>query len=128
MDADIRPIRKLKWAQLRLLALYYWFKREQRPIRIIILKARKEGLSTLTQALMLIEALERGINAVVIARENLTAQDIFEIGERFYTKYDLKKPDLPHLWFLLKVCECWTVRFVLALPDSPILITLLSTG
>jgi hypothetical protein len=94
MDADVRPIRKLKWAQLRLLALYYWFKREQRPIRIIILKARKEGLSTLTQALMLIEALERGINAVVIAHDKETAQDIFEIGERFFTKYDLKKPDL----------------------------------
>ena len=94
MDGDVRPMHTLKYAQLRLLALYYWFKRNNKAIRIIILKARKEGLSTLTQALMFTEALERGINAVVIAHDKETAQEIFSIGNRFYDRYDLGKPAL----------------------------------
>lgn len=94
MSGDVRKIHTLKYAQLRLLALYYWFKRESKAIRIIILKARKEGLSTLVQALMLDEALTRGVDCLVLAHDDTTAQNIFTIGKRFYDKYDMQKPPL----------------------------------
>jgi len=93
-DGELRPIRKLKLAQLKLLALYFWCKQQEIPVRIIILKARKEGLSTLVQILMQIEALERGIDAVVIAHDSESTKDIFRIGERCYRNYDLPKPAL----------------------------------
>lgn len=84
----------LKFAQRRLLALYLWAKERRMPIRIIILKARKEGLSTLVEALMLMEALKRGIDALVIAHDKDATQKIFEISERFYRTYPETKPDL----------------------------------
>lgn len=91
---QVQPIRKLKKAQLKLLALYFWCKQHNLPVRIVILKARKEGLSTLVQALLQIETYDRGLMSVVIAHDKESTQDIFGIGERMYLKYDLKKPEL----------------------------------
>lgn len=84
----------LKHAQLMLLGLYLLCKDLRIPIRIIILKARKEGLSTLVEALMLLETIKRGIDALVIAHDDKATQKIFEISERFHRTYPRKAPAL----------------------------------
>jgi len=90
----VRPLGELKVAQKKLLALYYWAKSNNQPVRIIILKARKEGLSTALQILMYYEVLARGIDAVVIAHDDGSTRKIFEIAERVHTRYQLEKPEL----------------------------------
>ena len=91
-DGRIRVIGKLKFAQERLLNLYLWCKNQNRPVRIIILKARKEGISTLVEALMFIETLTRQIDSIVIAHDRKTAEIIFRMTRMFYDYYDLLKP------------------------------------
>jgi hypothetical protein len=91
-DGVIRKLQKLTPAQVRLLNLYLWSKAKKLPVRVIILKARKQGLSTVVEAIMFIEALEREIDCIVIAHDKFTAQYIFRMTKLMYDGYDLEKP------------------------------------
>lgn len=92
----LRRMKPLKGPQKRLLKLYFWCREQELPIRIAVLKARKTGISTFIEALMFLETLTRGIDALVIAHDKPTAEYIFSITQRFYNKYDLPKPPLEH--------------------------------
>jgi len=92
-DGNLRFMSPLKTPQVKLLKLYQWCKDNDLPTRIIVLKARKTGISTLIEAVMLKETLERGIDSIVIAHDKSTAEYIFGITHRFWNNYPLSKPE-----------------------------------
>lgn len=56
-----------------------------RPIRIIVLKARKEGVSTIVEALIYWwTATHTHVNSKVIAHESSSSQTIYRIFQRYY--------------------------------------------
>ena len=89
----VRLMSPLKQSQLKLLKLYEWCREQNQPVRIIVLKARKTGISTLIEALMFLEVLSAGKDAIVIAHDKPTAEYIFGITSRFYDNYPLQKPN-----------------------------------
>ena len=91
-DGQIRPMNPLKQSQIKLLKLYEWCQENNRPCRVIILKARKTGISTLIEGLMLQECWLRGIDGMVIAHNRPTAEFIYSIASRFESRYTLSKP------------------------------------
>ena len=93
-DGRVRWFGQLKSAQNRLLLLFQYCWKNKLPVRVIVLKARKEGISTQVEALLLRETLSRGIDGIVIAHDKETAKYIFSICDRFYQHYDLDKPPL----------------------------------
>jgi hypothetical protein len=71
-----------KPAQQRLLQIKARQEAEGRPVRIIVLKARKEGISTIVQGLMVKRiTTRRNHKALVIAHDGKTATELFEAGE-----------------------------------------------
>jgi len=90
---NVRLMSPLKGSQIKLLKLYQWCKTNDQPIRIIVLKARKTGISTLIEGLMFLETMNRGVDSIVIAHDKPTAEYIFSITNRFYTNYGLSKPE-----------------------------------
>lgn len=76
-----------KPAQARFLALKAQQEAEGKPVRIIVLKARKEGISTVTQGMMIKRVTQRkNHNALVVAHDGKTASEIFQMGETMYAK------------------------------------------
>lgn len=56
-----------------------------KPMRIIVLKARKVGFSTATQAKMIQRCIFReNYEAVVVAQDGKTGEKLYNIGERIY--------------------------------------------
>lgn len=85
-DANIVPLRP-KPAQQRFLAIKAQQEAERKPVRIIVLKARKEGISTITQGLLIKRVTQnRNHNALVVAHDGSTASEIFTMGETMYAK------------------------------------------
>ena len=70
--------------------------REGKPIRIIILKARQEGFSTLTEALIFHgTATHRNREALIVAHREDATGNLFRMSKRFYELLDDKmKPML----------------------------------
>lgn len=83
----------LKPPQLKLLALLEWCRKNGLPARVIVLKARKTGISSVTEADMTCEVLSKGIDAIVIAHDDKTARYIYGMTERFLRNYDLPLPE-----------------------------------
>lgn len=78
------PLR-LKQAQRRLIEIKARQEREHKPVRIIVLKARKQGISTAVQALSLKRtSLRTNHRAQVVAHDSETAEEIFGMGEFMY--------------------------------------------
>jgi hypothetical protein len=94
-DGNVRLMKPLKQAQKKLVAVLEKLTEMNIPRRVIILKARKEGMSTVVQALGYLEARDRGKTAFVIAHDSKTSNAIFEISKRFQSNYDLPKPEIP---------------------------------
>jgi len=66
-----------------------------KPVRVITLKARREGISTLYQALMFHKiSFYKNRNAMVVAHELTSSKEIFEMSRRFYQspKYPSIRP------------------------------------
>lgn len=83
-NAELRPL-VLKQAQERLIRAKWAQERAGRPIRIIVLKARKEGISTIVQGLLLKRCTQLpNHRAQVIAHDSETASGIFEMAETMY--------------------------------------------
>lgn len=58
---------------------------ENKPIRVIILKARQEGVSTLCEALIFEKtARHPNVNSLIIAHEPESTEEIFAMSKRFY--------------------------------------------
>lgn len=56
-----------------------------RPIRIIILKARQEGVSTLCEAILFEKtARHENVNSLIVAHEPESTEEIFAMSKRFY--------------------------------------------
>jgi len=59
--------------------------KEKKPIRLIILKARQEGVSTLCEAILFEKtARHENVNSLIIAHEPESTEEIFAMSKRFY--------------------------------------------
>lgn len=64
------------------------------PQRVIVLKSRKTGVSTLIMAIMMQRATQLpNRNALVVAQDRKTAGELFEVGEKMYQRL----PEHPQL-------------------------------
>ena len=88
-DGQIVQLDALKPSQKKLLRLIQWLRANNQPVRIIILKARKTGISTVVEADMFAEVIEKQIDGMVIAHDVLTARKLFDMTQLFYERYDL---------------------------------------
>lgn len=83
-DANLVPL-KLSVAQMRLWALILQQIREGKPIRIIVLKARQVGISTLTQGILIQRCtLNPNHRALVVAHDLETGGLLYQMGQRMY--------------------------------------------
>lgn len=74
-----------KPAQGRFLAVKARQEAEGKPVRIITLKARREGISTIVQGCMVKRITQRkNHKALVLAHKKDTAQELFQMGETMY--------------------------------------------
>lgn len=84
-------IRRLKMnpPQEKLYGIVRQQAREKKPIRIIILKARQEGFSTLTEALIFHGAVtHRNREALIVAHREDSTGNLFRMSKRFYDLLD----------------------------------------
>lgn len=76
---------KLNEPQLKLYNLIKKLKSEHKPVRIIILKARQMGFSTLTEAVLFKEvATHFNMNAGIIAHESKATNNLFNMSKLYY--------------------------------------------
>lgn len=60
-------------------------KKKNKPIRIVVLKARQEGVSTLCEALIFEKtARYPNVNSLIVAHEPESTEEIFAMSKRFY--------------------------------------------
>lgn len=69
---------------------------EQKPIRIVILKARQMGFSTMTEAIMFkLTATQKNIRTGIIAHEDKATDNLFNMSKLFYDRLpDEWKPEI----------------------------------
>ncbi len=89
----IRPIKKLKLAQRKTIAVLQYCRDHKIPARIVIGKSRKQGESTIIAADCYEEVRRRQIDALIVAHSAAGVKKIFDIYQRFYDYDDL--PDRP---------------------------------
>lgn len=76
---------KINKPQMRLYNTIKELKQQKKPIRIIILKARQMGFSTLTEAVLFKEtATHHNVNAGIIAHESRATNNLFTMSKLFY--------------------------------------------
>lgn len=79
------------WAQKEFLAEVHRQQAEQRPVRIIVLKARQLGVSTISQAIGFSESfMNQYFHALVIAHENDLSMKLLEMTDTFWDYYPFK--------------------------------------
>lgn len=82
----IEPL-KLNTAQLRLYELIRRLEKEGKPIRIIILKSRQMGFSTLTEALIYYRtATRKNVNSFIITHKDEATTNLFNMSKLFQEK------------------------------------------
>ncbi len=86
------PIEELKTAQKKVLSVIEWMRKKGKPVRVVVAKSRKMGVSTVIAADALDEVMGRQLDAIVIAHDKVSAHKIFEIYARFYKNLELVKP------------------------------------
>lgn len=78
---------KLNTAQLRLYELIRKLEKEGKPIRIIILKSRQMGFSTLTEALIYYRtATRKNVNSFIITHKDEATTNLFNMSKLFQEK------------------------------------------
>lgn len=83
-DAKIEPL-LLNAAQRRLLDALDEQDRQGKPMRVIILKARQMGFSTVTEAVIFHEAAtRRNVNAMIVAHRDDSTKNLFGMSKRYY--------------------------------------------
>lgn len=85
---------RLNAAQLRLYHLVENLRKDKKPIRIIILKARQMGFSTLTEGLIYqASATKENVNSLIIAHKDDATTNLFNMSKLFHEK-NLARPML----------------------------------
>ena len=83
-DARLAPL-EMNTAQSRLLDALEKQDAEGKPMRVIILKARQLGFSTITEAVIFHEAAtRRNVNGLVVAHQDDSTKRLFEMTRRYY--------------------------------------------
>lgn len=83
-DGDVVPLR-LNHAQLRLYETVRKLYQEGKPIRIIILKARQLGFSTVTEAMIFHRtATKENVQSLIIAHREDSTANLFAMSRLFY--------------------------------------------
>jgi hypothetical protein len=83
-DAELIPF-VLNDAQLEVLNVVEDLKRRNKPIRIIILKARQMGLSTFTEGLIFNDTTTNKLkNSLIIAHEDSASQNLYQMYKTYY--------------------------------------------
>lgn len=87
---NVVPFRP-NWAQMELLRTYERLQDEGKPIRIIVLKARQLGLSTVTEALMFLRAkILEGTHGLVVAHESDSSEHLFGMTHLYWETFPWK--------------------------------------
>ena len=85
-DAKLRHL-KLNPAQRRLYQTLLRQKKEGRPQRVIILKARQMGFSTLAEAMIFARtARRRNVNSLIVAHREDSTANLFKMSRLFYER------------------------------------------
>ncbi len=83
-SADLVPF-ILKPAQERLLGIIEGLRAQRLPVRIIILKARQLGFSTLVEALICNDESTNSLkNGMIVAHEDAASQNLYQMYKTFY--------------------------------------------
>lgn len=92
-DANIVPL-ILNTAQRRLLALVLKLERQNVPIRVVILKARQMGFSTLVQAMFYERVMRRSdMRALIIAHRKDTSELLLKMARTMLRKHEKPSGD-----------------------------------
>ena len=83
-EGQLQLLSPMKRAQRITLAVMEWQRERKQPVRIIIGKSRKQGESTLIEADMYSEVVNRGVDALVLAHDRVTSEYIFGMCRRFH--------------------------------------------
>lgn len=80
---------KLNETQLRIYGKVEKLRKEKKPVRIIILKARQTGVSTLTEALIFQDTVVNdNVLSMIIAHDHESTGHLFRMSKLFYSKMD----------------------------------------
>lgn len=94
-NSKIIPFR-LNQPQQKLYNTIKELKQQHKPVRIIILKARQMGFSTLTEAILFKEtATKHNVTSGIIAHENKATNNLFNMSKLYYD--NLPEPMKPQL-------------------------------
>jgi hypothetical protein len=94
-SAEIKPL-ILNAPQQRLYDTIASQHRAGKPVRVIILKARQMGFSTLTEAIIFkATATARHVTSAIVAHDDKATQNLFEMSKRYYNY--LPKPLQPQI-------------------------------
>lgn len=79
------------WAQSQVIAEVDKAEAEGRPARIIVLKARQLGISTVAEAILFSKAVsEQNSNCVVVAHDGSSSEALFNITKHYYETWPYK--------------------------------------
>jgi hypothetical protein len=85
-DGNIKPF-VMNEAQKRLAFLIFDELAKGKPVRIIILKARQMGFSTLTEAIIYyLSSLQEAKNAFIVAQDGSASENLYDIFRLYYEK------------------------------------------
>lgn len=94
-NSKIIPL-KMNQPQTELYNRIKELKKEKKPVRVIILKARQMGFSTLTEAILFKEvATKHNVNAGIITHEAKATNNLFTMSKLFYD--NLPNPIKPNI-------------------------------
>lgn len=85
---NLRLMQPLRLAQLKLMAVLRMCRETNLPAWIIVGKSRKQGISSYVGADALTEAMQRGIEVMVIAHESKASAYLLGIYHRYYEYLD----------------------------------------
>jgi hypothetical protein len=86
---------RMNSSQIRIVSAIQSQRKKGLPVRIVILKSRQLGISTLSQAVLFAFCSQRGVSqGLVLADDDEGASDIFKMNEIFY---ECLSRDHPHL-------------------------------
>jgi hypothetical protein len=89
----VRPMKRLKLAQRKTVAVLKWCRENKVAPRIIIGKSRKQGESTIIGADCYEEVKQHQLDALILAHDKAGVSKIFRIYQRFYQHDDLNRPE-----------------------------------
>lgn len=88
---DLDALSEFAWAQKQFVAEVEKQYNAGKPVRIIVLKARQLGISTVTEGILFYWSfLYPGMSGLVMAQETQTSQDIFEKTKFYWESWPLK--------------------------------------